>query len=234
MTIKLFRELNDEWAQTARSRVAIRSLKQWKVAEPALVEFRHLDSVVERAHGADRSQRDDVMAALLRCGKADQLALRVVLHIEMPGLVCITNRFLPGPHASDEVAAAVVAAAWQRIAHYPLDRRPRNIGGNIGLDTRQTASNMLFRNAGREIPDADLATYRNPAPLIFDPAIALTNALTCAAQRSVVSYEDARLVALTRIYDVPIDELASQRRILPQSLRRRRLRVEAALAADVA
>ncbi|MGB7237937.1 MAG: hypothetical protein WBD41_18410 [Rhodococcus sp. (in: high G+C Gram-positive bacteria)] len=234
MTITFFCDLNDEWAQTARSRAAIKSLQQWKLVEPALAEFRHLDSIVDRAHGADRSQRDEVLAALLRCGKSDGLALRVVLHIEMPGLVCITNRFLPGPHASDEVASVVVAAAWQRIVNYPLDRRPRNIGGNIGLDTRQTASNMLFRNAGREIPDADLATYRTPAPSTSDPAVALAKSLTFAAQRRVVSFEDARLVALTRIYDVPIDELASQRGILPQSLRKRRLRVEASLVADVA
>jgi hypothetical protein len=41
-------------------------------------------------------------------------------------------------------------------------------------------------------------------------------------------------VALTRIHDVPVDQLAAERGVLPHSLRRRRLRVEAALSAAVA
>ena len=234
MTIKLFRELNNEWALTVRSKAAIRSLERWRSSEPALTEFHDLDSIVARAHGSDRSQRDEVLASLIRCGRLDSLAWRVVLHIEMPGLVCITNRFLPGPHSDEEVAAAVVAAAWQRIAEYPLDRRPRNIGGNIGLDTRQIASGLLFRDAGREIPDPDLATCRSAPPAAPDPAIILVEVLGSAVKRNVVSLADAQLVALTRIYDVPVEELAPGRGILPHSLRRRRLRVEASLAADVA
>ena len=76
----------------------------------------------------------------------DQLAWRVVLHVVMPGLICTARRFSSTTHGEDEVAATVVTAAWERIAEYPLDRRPRNIGGNIALDTRQIASRRLFRH----------------------------------------------------------------------------------------
>ena len=64
-----------------------------------------------------------------------------------------------------------------------------------------------------------------------DPAVALVRLLDRAVRRNLVSPEDARLVALTRIQDVPVAELAAERGVLPHSLRRRRLRVEAALRA---
>lgn len=233
MTIKLFRDLNDEWAHTVRSREASRSLQRWQRSERSLREFDDLDSVVDRAHHPDRSRRDDVMAALIRCGHHDKLAWRAVLHIEMPGLVCITNRFLPGPHSDEEVAATVVAAAWRRIAEYPLDRRPRNIGGNIGLDTRQMASAALFRHAGKEFPDP-MAFYPGTPSPEADASAELVEILGDAVRRRVVSSDDARLVALTRIHDVPMDHLAGERGVLPHSLRRRRLRAEAAIIADVA
>ena len=79
----------------------------------------------------------------------------------MPGLVCTTRRFSPGPHSEEEVAATVVMAAWERIAQYPLDRRPRNIGGNITLDARQVASRRLFgKHSGVEIPTDGLTHHR--------------------------------------------------------------------------
>lgn len=233
MTIKLFRDLNEEWARTVRSNQAARSLEKWKQSEPALVGFDTLGAVVERAHHPDRSLRDEVLAALIRCGRGDRLAWRVVLHIAMPGLVCTTNRFLPGPHSDEEVAATVVAAAWQRIAEYPLDRRPRNIGGNIGLDTRQIASAVLFRHVGKEVPDEMVFHPATPTPNV-DASTQLLGVLGDAVRRSVVSADDARLVVLTRIHDVPTHRLATERGVLPQSLRRRRLRAEAAIIADVA
>ncbi|MEZ5378275.1 MAG: hypothetical protein R2733_17360 [Acidimicrobiales bacterium] len=233
MSIKLFRDLNDEWARIVRSRKAAVSLETWKSEEPALHEFGDLNAVVGRAHDPDRSLRDEVLAALIRCGATDSLAWRVVLHIQMPGMVCTTNRFLPGPHSDEEVAATVVAAAWGRIAEYPLDRRPNNIGGNIGLDTRQAASAMLFRHAGKEIPDPMVFHPVAAAPSA-DPASRLVDVLGEAVKRGVVSSEDARLVALTRVQDVRFDELAVERGVLPHSLRRRRLRAEAMIIADVA
>ncbi|MEZ5379696.1 MAG: hypothetical protein R2733_24580 [Acidimicrobiales bacterium] len=233
MSIKLFRDLNDEWERIVRSRKAARSLEQWTLEEPALHGFDNLDAVVGRAHDPDRSRRDDVLAALIRCGANDSLAWRVVLHVQMPGMVCTTNRFVPGPHSGEEVAATVVAAAWSRIAEYPLDRRPNNIGGNIGLDVRQIASTTLFRHSGKEIPDPMVFHPVTVSPSA-DPAERLVDVLGDAVKRGVVSPEDARLVALTRVQDVRFDELAGERGVLPHSLRRRRLRAEAMIIADVA
>ncbi len=231
MTINLFRDLNQEWSLTANSRRAAESLERWKSVEPVLTEFSDLAAIVERAHDPDRSRRDDVMAALVRLGRQDPLAWRVVLHVVMPGMVCTARRFSSGAHSQDEIAATVVTAAWERIAEYPLDRRPRNIGGNIALDTRQISSRRLFRNSGVEIPTEELAHYRAAPAGGADPAVTLVRLLDRAVERNLVSPADARLVALTRIQDVPVAELAAERGVLPHSLRRRRLRVEAALRA---
>ena len=231
MTINLFRDLNQEWSLTANSRRAAESLERWKAIESVLTEFSDLSAILDRAHDPDRSQRDDVMAALVRLGRQDPLAWRVVLHAVMPGMICTARRFSAGAHSQDEVAATVVTAAWERIAEYPLDRRPRNIGGNIALDTRQIASRRLFRNSGVEIPTEELAHYRAAPAGGTDPAVALVRLLDRAVKRNLVSPADAQLVALTRIQDVPVAELAAERGVLPHSLRRRRLRVEAALRA---
>ena len=177
MTINLFRDLNQEWSLTANSRRAAESLERWKAIESVLTEFSDLSAILDRAHDPDRSRRDDVMAALVRLGRQDPLAWRVVLHVVMPGMICTARRFSSGAHSQDEVAATVVTAAWERIAEYPLDRRPRNIGGNIALDTRQIASRRLFRNSGVEIPTEELAHYRAAPVGGADPAVTLVRLL---------------------------------------------------------
>lgn len=230
MNLVLLHDLNVEWSRIAQSRASRLAVARWAVAEPALAEFADLDQIVERAHHPDRSRRDSVLAALIRIGRDDKLAWRVVLHIVMPGLVCTARRFSTGSHTSEELVATLVSVAWQRIAQYPLDRRPRNIGGNIGLDTRQIAGGLLFRNSEVEIPTMEI-TDRRPAPQVRrDPAVALVELLGRAMKRKLITLDDARIVALTRIGDVPVRQLAAERDVLPHSLRRRRLRIEAALS----
>lgn len=229
MSIKLFTDLNAEWSRTVTKRRTRESLERWREIEAALTGFGDLEAIVAHAHGADHPSRDQAMGALIRLGVDDRLAWRTVLQVVMPGLVRMTRQFVPGPHCVDEVAATVVAIAWRRIAEFPLDRRPRNIGGNVVLDTRQHASATLFRNKGVEIPDADLVTHCPVGAPPVDYAVELLRLLDHAVKREALTADDARLVALTRIRDVPMRDLAHERGVLPHSLRRRRLRIEEAL-----
>lgn len=233
MSIELFRDLNRDWSITARSRRSRRAVARWKAQEPVLGSVADLDAIIGRIGSSNRPDQDAIFAALLRLGHDDPLAWRAVLHALMPGLVCVARRFLPGRRQADEVAATVAACAWDRIACYPLDRRPRSIAANIVLDTRQLASARLFRHIDKEVPTAELTEYRATSP-VSDPSMALVRLLDHAVKRQVVSADDARLVALTRITDVPVEELATEQGVLPHSLRRRRLRIEAALSAAVA
>ncbi len=234
MMMKLFDELNREWSRTVMARRTQRRLSAWATAEPSLGELDEPGQILEVAHGADRERADAVLRALLRVGCDDCRAWRCVLQVVMPGLVSAARRYVPGPASDDEVAAIVVSSAWGRIAEYPLDRRPRSVAANIVLDARQASSNALFKHAGLEIPSAEILDLQPSPPHRPDPTIVLTDLLGHAVRSKVVSIDDARLVALTRIHDVPVDELARERGILPHSLRRRRLRVEAAIAATVA
>ncbi|MGD9752148.1 MAG: hypothetical protein AB7W59_14245 [Acidimicrobiia bacterium] len=234
MTMKIFDDLNLEWSRNVRDRRTLGRIAQWSIAEAELADLWSLDELVAVAHGVDRERADRVLAGLLRIGREDQLAWRTVFQAVMPGLICTARRFVPGPASDEEVAATVVAAAWGRIAGYPLDRRPRSIAANIVLDARQLSSTALFKNANVEVPSSELLVMRPSPPYRPDPAVSLARVLDQAVRSKAVTAEDARLVALTRIHDVPVDVLAKERGVLPHSLRRRRLRTEAAIAAAVA
>ncbi len=230
MTIQLFVDINDDWSRTVKSRKAQKALPRWQRWEPALRSHRSFDDLLVVSASRNREQADDVLRALLRVGHEDSLAWRTVLQAVLPGVVKIARSFIPGPHSDEEVAAAVVAIAWGRIAEYPLERRPNAIGANIVLDTRQQATRSVFRERPAEFPTDRIGHILPPVLDTEDPARAVLRILRRAVHDNVVSLEDARLVALTRIADVPVERLAVERGILPHSLRRRRLRVEGALA----
>lgn len=227
MTIKLFCDLNRDWETTARGRSAHRALMRWKESEPALRFAHSFDELVEVAHCRRQDESDAVLTALLRLGAGDDVALRVVLHAVMPGLISHARRFIRAGCTPDEVAAALVAAAWERIRWYPLERRPRSIGANIVLDAQQLARASLFRTLDMETPAAIM-----PAPTAGwpDPTGRLLSFLERAVRSGIVSAADARLIVATRVQGVPLRELAATEGIQTNSLRRRRLRIEAALS----
>jgi hypothetical protein len=51
-----------------------------------------------------------------------------------------------------------------------------------------------------------------------------------AVRTHLIKTDDARLIVLTRVADVPVNTIAAARGCLAQSLRQRRLRAEASLA----
>lgn len=66
------------------------------------------------------------------------LAARTVLQAMMPAVKNLTAKFSTcGAWSPEETAAVVVAAMWERIRCYPVDRRTRKVSANLTLDTRQ-------------------------------------------------------------------------------------------------
>lgn len=56
----------------------------------------------------------------------------------MPAIKNLTSKFSTcGAWSAEETAAVVVAAMWERIRTYPIERRPRKVAANLALDTRQ-------------------------------------------------------------------------------------------------
>jgi hypothetical protein len=131
------------------------------------------------------------------------------------------------------LASAFVGAGWDKIREYPLDRRPRSIAANIVFDCRRAVDRSLFRIVAHETPDEDL-TGRLPCPRDAASWVQANALLESVVGNNVVSAEDAQLISLSRLHDVPVAELAPVYGIQPHSLRRRRLRAEAAIAAAMA
>ena len=56
----------------------------------------------------------------------------------MPAVKNMTSKFSTcGAWSVEETAAVVVAAMWERVRTYPVERRPKKVAANLALDTRQ-------------------------------------------------------------------------------------------------
>jgi hypothetical protein len=145
----------------------------------------------------------------------------------------IAARFLPTSVDPEEIVSVVIAAAYDRICTYPVTRRPQHVAANIVLDTQQAVSRSLYRQRVTEVLVYDIERMAVEAPS-SSPSEQLIAFVEEALRREYIAPNDARLILLTRVLDVPIDDLAAERGCLPHSLRRRRLRAESALAVALA
>jgi DNA-directed RNA polymerase specialized sigma24 family protein len=230
---QLLDRLQEEWHSLARSSRAAQSLDGWS-SDPALVGFSDLEEVVAEIQQRGRPEESDrILLALLRRAAVDDLAAQAVLQALMPGLKSLMSAYrLTGE--PEEVATAVVEAAFERIRRYPCDRRPTRVAANLLQDTRQ----VLWRNGCRD-RRLRLATEPLTEPVTSRLASAvhersapdeLIDLVAEAVRRGRVLPCGARLILLTRVLDVPIDALAEEMGTKPNTLRKRRQRAEAALA----
>lgn len=234
MAMTLITMLDAEWQELAGAPEALDALRAWTAQDRALAPFADLGAAVRFARQPGHPHRsNDVLSCLVRRAGTDGLAARTLLQSVLYGLIRIAVDLRAAAGSDEEIASVVVAAAYERIRTYPVERRPDHIAANILLDTRQAVSRNLCRPRVTEVLRADIR--RQDAE--EEPASATEQLLALideAVRMRRLGREDARLIVLTRIADVPIHELAAQRGCLPHSLRRRRLRAEHALAATVA
>ncbi|MEO8698036.1 MAG: hypothetical protein ABI658_31350 [Acidimicrobiales bacterium] len=234
MALSLFTNLETEWADLARSATALESLRRWGIEDAHLARFGNLDELAtfaRTARGID--DRDDVLRCLAARAAAEPLAARTLLQCVLYLLIPIAVSFRPTVDNDEEIDAIVVAIAFERIRTYPVQRRPRRIAANIVLDTRQRVSRRQCRRRVREVLTDDIANWpvEEPQPPAADQIVSL---LDEAVRNGHLGTFDARVIALTRLGDVDINALAEAHGYQPQSLRRRRLRAEMALARAVA
>jgi hypothetical protein len=224
--------LQKEWQYLAQSSRSAQALAAWS-SDPALAGFSDLEEmVVEIQRRGCPEVSDRILLALLRRAAVDNLAAQTVLQALMPGLKSLMSAYrLTGE--PEEVATAVVEAAFERIRRYPCDRRPARVAANLLHDTRQ----MLWREGRRE-HNFRLTTEPLSEPVMNAPKAAtpsatdeLVDLVGEAVRRGRVSPSGARLILLTRVLDVPIEELAEETGTKALILRKRRVRAQAALAA---
>ncbi len=231
----LFTMLDAEWSNIVRRPETIRELGRWSIHAPILGRFGDLDELVRFAQEPGHpAASDEVLQCLARHSESDPLAARALLQAVMYALIPIAARFRSAVGGDgSEIAAVVIAGAYDRIRNYPIARRPRRIAANIVLDTQQTVSRSLCRPRVDEtlMAEIDRLPVEAPPPPPLEQVVALIDE---ALSRGRICRYDASLIAATRLFDVPIEQLAVQFGCLPHSLRRRRLRAENALAAAVA
>ncbi len=232
MASSLFRSLDHDWCCQASGSRSRHALRRWAEDQPVFGLFVDLDQMLVHVHRRGHpAMSDRVLAALAKLAPIDNVAARALLQAMLPGLKALTHSFRWWGDP-EETAAAVVAACWERIRTYPFERRPRRIAANILLDTRQ----RVIRQHNRATSDIDQIGVEE---LISDqdgihPAVELLGHVADAMRHGRLEHDDARLILLTRLADVPISELASAGGLGAETIRRRRRVAEARLGAAVA
>ncbi len=152
--IGVLRQLDQEWERIARSSRGRSAIRRWSMPEPSLRAFGSLEGVIERVNERGHVEESDaILLVLLRHAAADDLAARTVLQSMMPAMKNLTAKFSTcGAWSADETAAVVVAAMWERIRTYPVDRRPRKVSANLTLDTRQRVWRSGYKQVHGRLP----------------------------------------------------------------------------------
>ena len=231
MSMTVFSLMEEEWNELAVSKRSVRRLRRWANTDDRLAGFANLEVLRLYVHRRDQPAASDrVLAALAALAADDDLAARTMLQTLAPGLIRLACAYRGAGPSADDVANTVVAAAFERIRRYPIERRPDRIAANVLFDTRQAVSRSLGRPRVREIAMAEIGAYTGAGnePSAARELVALVDEAT---RRNTVTPDEARLILLTRVGDVPISRLAQEQGCLVHSLRRRRLRAESRLAA---
>lgn len=230
----LFEKLDNEWRVFVRSRSAAEALARWQLLEPGLRGVADLDSLLEALRGrVQPERRDERMLAALRLASQDAVARRVVLQVVRPALSNLARwygRWL----GYGDTASAVIVVALERIASFPTDRRIRNLAAQIVRDTRHVFYEQLLHD---RVLDAELGWRTNIAD-VEDELEAPPE--RTAADRVLVLIRDAvksgritrrhgQLVVDSRLLGISARDIAATSGTGPQSVRRMRQRVEAAL-----
>lgn len=223
------------WTRFESSGRGTRQLAHWQVTEPVLAPFATLNALIDAARdfdAVDLDHRDDLHLALLRLAKTDDDARCAVLHLLHPAL-SMTARLYTDTWLRDEVSSLVVAAALDIIIRYP-DGRPRPAASIVRWVRRS-----LWKEAQRvhlTRPMArDYATLDEAAQVIADqrPSSAdeVLDLVRIGLATGVLDKPKARLIVLHRILGVPTAVIAQREGYPASTIRQRRSRAEAAMAA---
>jgi hypothetical protein len=158
--------------------------------------------------------------------------VRVLLQLLLPGVRRMARRWWP-LGTRDEREAAAVAAVWQRIRSYRLDRRPNKVAVNILLD----AEKELRRSVAKlDRLVVDLPSEPPPPAEQMSPGDELMVLLRDAVDAGALSVADARIVAAFRIGGHRIAEIGAAEGRSERTVKRRRRAAERtrAMAASAA
>ena len=213
--------LDHEWARVSRTPAAARALRRWTRVWPALADCRDLTHLLELRRDGERAQ--ELLLPLAMLSPSEELAARTLLQALLPGLVSMAAAMRPlEPMALDEL----VGLAWERIRTYPPTREG-SVAGNVLLDVRKRFARARA-GATRVIP---ICAWAEPAvedvPNLDRAAV--VGLLREGRDHGVIDRDDLELIVRTRMFGVPVAEVAADLGEEAKALGRRRWRAEEAL-----
>ncbi|HVL27656.1 MAG TPA: hypothetical protein VM390_05885 [Acidimicrobiales bacterium] len=227
--------LDREWAILVESAPAATALRRWGSEDEILARFRCMGELVSfvECRTVDVVARDEVLGSVGARAATDEMAARALLQLLLPGAKALVSRYRWSAESASELAASVVADLFDRIRALPVGAPRRCLAPCILLDVGKRVRDRAARARRQELqvsiedidPD-DVPSYEHErAELECDEL------LCWAMTHGHLSAADAELIRLTRVDDVPVAVLSATSGEHPQTIRRRRLRAEAALAA---
>jgi hypothetical protein len=221
---RIFDDLRHDIGRLLEGPVGRRSLAQWALREPVLVDLEPA-ALLARVDGRVGHQR---LAALLRLAADEPLAAQAALAMVAPGLAAAGSRLARAWGAdSEEVDQALVAAAWERVREL-AGRTVEWPAITIVVGARGRVRAGFVTESRRRRLAVGLGPA-GPAPGPDDQIIG-HRLLAEAAARRVISAESAGLVWATRVLGYRLAELAGPGQT-ESTLRVKRWQAERALRA---
>ena len=155
----VLRQLDLEWERIGNGLSGRTALRRWASGDSHLGGVRTLDELVQRVNARGNPARSDaILLTLVSRAATDDLAARTVLQAMMPAVKNLTSKFSAcGAWSAEETAAEVVAAMWERIRSYPVERRPAKVAANLTLDTRQRVWRTGYKQVHGRLPRSKAA-----------------------------------------------------------------------------
>ncbi|MDF1597513.1 MAG: hypothetical protein P1T08_15650 [Acidimicrobiia bacterium] len=226
---ELIRRLDAEWRILSESRWLRDRLASWSADDDRLA-FDDGDRLVSTAQRCDVSswaERDQVLAALLERATGDGLASRVALQVVLPGLKSLINGIRGWD--TEERAARVVATALDVISWCATEPAGTPPSFRIYTNTRRRVLRSAVRARSEPVVFVDDYRHLEVRDQCTDGPSEekeVEQLVEWVRERGRVREGEARLVVMTRVAGVSVDELAAAEDVDPQTLRQRRLRAE--------
>jgi hypothetical protein len=237
------RHLNDEWRRITAAPATNARIASWPPEVACHGDAATLLAAVGRDGGLPMVAADQALAALVGLARTDTLAARVVLQRVIPGLVSAAVRRTAGrPAERQAMFDDLIATAWVVIRSYPIERRPAKIAVNVLRDTEYlTCVRPTRLRSASEVPTPVRPDDRHGATCGLDgtrvdgrpTASELAEVLALGAA-SGVCRRDLAMLAAAALDGCRATEVAHRFKVTTRTVRNRRVRTTAALAALVA
>lgn len=226
---ELIRRLDAEWRVLAGSRLMRTRLRSWAVDDHRLSfdDGDRLLSAAQSRNVTSWAKRDEVLSAVLERAIHDSVACRVALQVVLPGLKSLIN----GIRCWDveERAARVVATALDVILWCATEPAGTPPSFRIYTNTRRRVLRSVVRERSEPVVFVEDYSHHESGDSELDSkprAQQINDLVEWVGHHGQVREDAARLVVVTRVAGVTVDELASFQGVDPQTLRQRRLRTE--------